>query len=214
MKLHNKRAIMFDFDGTIVDSMSAFADIAAEVMSKYLPIEAKEARRRYLETSGIPFFQQLEVIFPGNDLNRKTANEFEAKKLEGYYDEPLYDDAIETIARLRSSGLFTVISSNNFQELVDRFVEKKSIKFDVVLGFKEGFEKGADHFRYIERLWQLTKNEIIFVGDSIKDGERAIGYGIEFIGKEGTFTGDEFSSAFPGSPTIKNLSELCSLFTD
>lgn len=204
----NRRAFIFDFDGTVVDSMEEFADIAAQVMPRHLPIDSKTARRRYLETSGIPFFQQLEVIFPGNEVNEKTADEFEKTKLISYYEKTFYDDVLETIEYLRGAGVDTIVSSNNFQELVDEFVSRSSVKFDMVLGFKDGFAKGRDHFEHIMRKFDLEKSEMTFVGDSIKDGERAVDFGIDFIGKDGTFTAADFQESFPGTKVISNISEL------
>jgi len=208
------RAMVFDFDGTIVDSMNAFADIAAQVMPKRHEIDSPTARRRYLETSGIPFFQQLEVLFPGDPANAKTAEEFERLKLEGYFDEPLFPDARETVSALRGMGINVAVSSNNFQHLVDTFVRSKEIPFDIVLGFSEGFAKGADHFRHIEEELGIARRAITFVGDSIKDGERAKGYGVEFIAKEGIFSREEFQREFPGVKVISKLSELTELFSD
>ena len=201
-------AFVFDFDGTIVDSMSAFADIAAHVMPRRLPIDAATARRRYLETSGIPFFQQLELLFPNHAANAATAEEFEATKLAGYFDEPLFDDAAETIRHLRERGVKVAVSSNNFQELVDRFVEKAGIAFDLVCGFREGFAKGEDHFAYIERRFGLPRGQIAFVGDSLKDGDRAAASGVAFIGKTGIFTRGQFAERFPEARVIERLSEL------
>lgn len=207
-----ERAVVFDFDGTIVDSMNAFAEIASRVMPKRLPIDAEEARRLYFETSGLPFFQQLEVIFPGNPANRETAEEYEKLKLEGYFEEPVFDDAAETVGFLRGQGLKVIVSSNNFQHLVDRFVEMKGLEFDMVLGFKQGFAKGADHFRHIEKNLDIPRERITFVGDSLKDGERAGQHGVRFIGKEGIFTRDQFESKFPGAQVISELSELKGMF--
>ena len=208
----NKKVLVFDFDGTIVNSMEAFADVAAEVMPKYFPIDPETARQRYLETSGLPFFEQLEVIFPGNLLNKKAAEEFERKKLKNYFHKPLFHDAIETLDHLKEQGVKVVVSSNNFQELVDRFVGQTGITFDIVLGYKPNFAKGADHFKHIIRETGCTRDEIAFVGDSIKDGERAQDFGIDFIGKEGTFTQDEFKEKFPRAKVISTLAELKKLF--
>jgi len=205
---HPPRAIIFDFDGTLVDSMSAFADIAARVMPKRLPIDTATARKLYLETSGLPFFQQLEAIFPGDPANAATADEYEQAKLEGYFTEPLFDDAAETVAHLRTSGARTVVSSNNFQCLVNAFLWRHDINFDMVLGFTPGFDKGAPHFRYVEGAYRLPRHRLTFVGDSIKDGERARDYGIEFIGKAGTFTRAEFHAKLPGARVIEHLAEL------
>ena len=76
----SKKVVVFDFDGTVVDSMDSFADIAADVMPRYYSISGEEAKRLYLETSGIPFFQQLEQLFPNNENNDKAAHDFEETK--------------------------------------------------------------------------------------------------------------------------------------
>ena len=202
------KVVVFDFDGTIVNSMEAFADIASRVMPRHLPIDAKAARRLYLETSGVPFFEQLEILFPGDTANAAAAREFEAEKLEGYFDEPLFDDAAETISALQGRGLVCAVSSNNFQELVDRFVEQAGIAFDMVCGFRDGFAKGRDHFAHIERIFGVKPGQITFVGDSLKDGERANGHGVAFIGKTGIFTREQFREMFPNARVISALSEL------
>ena len=204
--------IVFDFDGTIVNSMESFANIAAEVMPKYLPIDREAARYRYLESSGIPFFQQLETIFPSHPANITTAEEFELTKLENYLHEPLFEDALDTIHHLRERGIRVVISSNNFQHLVDRYVGETGIELDMVLGFKDNFAKGADHFAHIERTLGVERNQIVFVGDSIKDAERAADYGVRFIGKEGIFTKEDFECRFPNLTVIGSLSELKKMF--
>lgn len=205
-------AVIFDFDGTLVDSMEAFADIAAGAMERHLGIDAATGRRRYLETSGIPFFQQLELIAPGNPKNAAASEEFERLKLENYFNEPLYHDTAETLRHLRAQGVKVVVSSNNFQHLVDQFVEHKGIAFDLVLGFQEGFDKGEAHFRQVEKTLGIPRERMAFVGDSLKDGERATASGVAFIGKEGTFSRREFRAEFPKARVIQNLGELKALF--
>ncbi|MFH1831011.1 MAG: HAD hydrolase-like protein [Pseudomonadota bacterium] len=212
-RTYENTAVIFDFDGTIVDSMNTFADIAAKVMPRRLNIDSESARRRYFETSGIPFFQQLEVLFPGHPANKETAEEFEKIKLEGYFEEPLFEDAYDTVKHLRELGIKVAVSSNNFQHLVDQFVKKQGIKFDAILGFKEGFDKGAAHFSHIEKELEIPRECMTFVGDSIKDGERAAGFGINFIAKEGFFTRDQFMHQFPKARVISTLSELKEIFT-
>lgn len=206
------KVVVFDFDGTIVNSMEAFADIAARVMPGHYQIDSTTARRRYIETSGIPFFEQIEAIFPNHPANAAAADEFERAKLKGYFEEPLFDDAAETIRHLKEQGIKVAVSSNNFQHLVDRFVGQTGIELDVVMGFKDGFAKGADHFAHIERVLGVDRSRITFVGDSLKDAERAADYGVDFIGKEGIFSRDEFHAKYPEVPVIRNLAELKMMF--
>lgn len=198
-----------DFDGTLVDTMGGFADVAAEVLHRRFGTDRALARRQYIETSGIPFRQQVEILHPGDARNEAVAQEFEARKLAGFFAETFSRDAREAVRALKSRGLAVVVSSNNYQELVDEFCARHDgVRFDLVLGARENFYKGADHFRVVEARFRVTPAEMVFVGDSLKDGERARDYGVAFIGKVGTFTRAEFEARFPGVRTVETLAEL------
>lgn len=206
------KAYLFDFDGTLVDTMGGFADIAGEVIHEHHPeMSFDEARRRYLETSGVPFFQQLEIIFPGHPKNPESARIFEETKKEGFFRQHFSDDVRYTITELRRRGFIVGVCSNNFQELIDRFVAREGLEFDVVLGFREGFEKGKAHFDYVMQRFNLSKEELVFVGDSLKDADKAKANGLRFVAICGTFTAKDFHSKDPSLTAISNIRELLSL---
>jgi phosphoglycolate phosphatase len=206
------KAYLFDFDGTLVDTMDGFADIAGEVISSHHPeVSFAEARRRYLETSGVPFFQQLEIIFPGDPTNPGKAGIFEERKKTGFFSKNFSDDVRQTIETLRKRGFIAGVSSNNFQVLIDKFVDREGLKFDIVLGFRDGFEKGRDHFEHVMKEFSLNRNELTFVGDSLKDAEKALTNRIHFIGLCGTFTPEDFHKMDDKIVTINNIKELLNL---
>ena len=203
------RAYLFDFDGTLVDTMKGFADIAARVINKFHPeISFEKARARYLETSGNPFFQQLEIIIPGHPTNSEKARIFEETKIEGFFLSKFTAEVRDTINRLRETGHIVGIASNNFQELIDRFVENEKLDFDIVLGFRDGFEKGKAHFDYVKDKFGLTKEDMTFVGDSLRDAEKAFNYGINFVGICGTFRREDFLKVRKDIVTINSIKEL------
>ena len=203
------RAYLFDFDGTLVDTMPGFADIAGRVMHQFHPeISFEYARQRYLETSGNPFFQQLEIIFPGHATNAEKAKLFEETKIEGFFKSSFTDEVKYTINTLRAEGSIAGIASNNFQELIDQFVAKGGLDFDVVLGFRKGFEKGPAHFDYVREKFGLSKDDLTFVGDSLKDAEKAFSYGIKFVGICGTFKRPDFLKIREDIVTIESMKEL------
>lgn len=210
--MRQPKVVVMDFDGTLVNTMGGFAEVASGVLSKWYGTEPAVAKRQYIETSGIPFRQQVEILHPGDQRNDLAAREFEEKKLKGFFAESFAPETIETVHRLQERGLRVVVSSNNYQELVDAFCARYPLlKFDLVLGARENFFKGKDHFREVERVFRVGPKEMVFVGDSLKDGERAIGCGVPFIAKLGTFTREEFLARFPGIATIERLSELLEL---
>ncbi|MCP4134081.1 MAG: HAD hydrolase-like protein [bacterium] len=207
-----QKAYLFDFDGTLVDTMGGFADIAARVINEYHPnISFHEARAKYLETSGAPFFQQLEIIVPGDPTNKKKAEIFESTKIEGFLNARFTEEVKNTLRELRSRGAVIGVASNNFQELIDEFVSKDDLEFDVVLGFRDGFEKGKDHFDFVLKKYSLTKEDLTFVGDSLKDAEKAFGYGIKFVGICGTFRREDFQKVEKDIVTIESMKELLEL---
>lgn len=204
-----RKAYLFDFDGTLVDTMSGFADIAARVINQFNPeISVERARERYLETSGNPFFQQLEIITPGDPANREKARIFEETKIEGFFNSSFTTEVRETINMLRAQGNIAGIASNNFQELIDRFVANEKLDFDIVLGFRAGFEKGPMHFNYVREKFNLEKEDLTFVGDSLKDAEKAFAYGIKFVGICGTFRRSDFLKYRNDIVTIESIKEL------
>jgi phosphoglycolate phosphatase len=208
----NRRAFLFDFDGTLVDTMDGFADIAGRVIHEFHPeMSFEEARANYMKTSGAPFFQQCEILFPGDKTNLEKVRIFEEEKQEGFFSQSFSDDVRFTINALRERGDIAGISSNNFQELLDKFVEREGLVFDVVLGFNEGFQKGKDHFEYVMKRFTLTNKELIFVGDSLKDAEKAFENKLNFVGKCGTFKKEDFLTIKKDIVTINNIRELLNL---
>ncbi len=205
----------FDFDGTLVDTMGEFANIAADVMQKNYGIPFAEGRARYLETSGIPYFQQLEIIRPDGEHNAKCAEAFEARKVEGFFDAAPSEETLKGLDLLRSAGIGLAISSNNFQHLVDAFLERHRLPMELALGFDAdtASEKGAPHFKQVMRHFKVTASEILFCGDSLKDGERALDNGLRFVGITGTFPAEKFVARFEGITTVDGILELAERIT-
>lgn len=204
-----KSVCVFDFDGTLVDSMGGFADLAGELISDSYDLSRGEAREAYLRTSGLPFFQQLEVLFPADARNAPIAAAFEARKQDGYFVRPFFEDVPPAIAGLQEQGLRAVVSSNNGQELVEAYLERRpEARFDLVLGFKDGFSKGKAHFEKVLAHFGLEASDMLFVGDSLHDAQQALEFGVDFVGRVGTFRKEQFQKVHPRAATVRGLDEL------
>ncbi len=205
---NTKSVCIFDFDGTLVDSMGGLADLAALLIEDHHGLTRQEARQKYLQTSGLPFHQQLEKIFPNHGLNKKVAEAFESRKKQQYLDQILFEETKTTLQELRSSGIKVGVSSNNFQKLVEEYIQKHSLELDLVLGFRQGFAKGEAHFKQVLKHFNVSVGEMLFVGDSLEDGREAKEFGIDFIARSGTFSAALFQEKFPGVRVIPHLKEL------
>lgn len=214
-EIKNIKSIIFDFDGTLVDTMGGFGEIASELMNKYYGLPLDEAKEKYFLTSGDPFFQQLEVLFPGDPKNHKVAEEYEKKKLEGFFSTPFPKETLEYLKKIKEhhADIKLVLSSNNFQNLVDDFITRHRIDiFDLILGYRNNFSKGKDHFEYAKKHFGLQNSELIFIGDSLLDAKRAIDNHIAFIAFAGTFSQKDWKNKYPDIVTISSVEEINNLF--
>ena len=202
---------MFDFDGTVVDTMHDYAEIASMEMELIFGIKRKTARQLYLETSGEPFFKQLEIIFGANSKNLKCAENYEAKKKKFIKQVTLSDNNRKVLERIRNLGVSTAITSNNFQEIVDNFFINENNLFDIILGFKNGMSKGPEQFNYVIDKFGIDRRYALFVGDSLSDARKALAFGIDFVAISGTLKQESFTSLFPTIPVVQSLEDLYSL---
>lgn len=192
--LKKVQLIIFDLDGTLIDTMGDFADIAGELINDHYDWVFEIGRKRYLETSGIPFFQQLEVLFPRHVNNQKVAELFEERKINAFLRESVSEKTLETLQRLRDLEIRTAISSNNFQALVKEFVHRENVAIDLALGYRDDFCKGRPHFDYLQGYFGIPCSEMLFIGDSLRDATVAFQNDIQFVAKLGTFTEDDFKA--------------------
>ncbi|MGN6110307.1 MAG: HAD family hydrolase [Kofleriaceae bacterium] len=205
-------AVLFDLDGTLVDTMQIFADVAADVIVRHHGHPHARARRAYLTTSGVPFFQQLERIAPADPRNRDAAAEFERLKIEATAGIELDEATRLALAQLRGRGIDLAVCSNNFQAQVDAFVARCREPFGVALGFGNGLAKGPSQFDRACGTFGCGRDDLVFVGDSLVDAELARAAGIRFVGKLGTFTAEAFWSVVPGVPVVAEIGDLLELF--
>jgi phosphoglycolate phosphatase-like HAD superfamily hydrolase len=207
------RVVLFDLDGTLVDTMSAFADLAAEVMARRHRIIRSVARARYLQTSGVPFCQQLELICPGHPENRLAFEEFEARKRAVCDRTPMDPLTVAGLEGLRALGLKLVVSSNTGQELVEAFAAREAFRFDLALGFDpaRGMAKGRPHVERALAEFGVGREDLLFVGDSLADAELASGCQVAFVARLGTFRAEDFRRRDPAAVSVAHVGELPSI---
>lgn len=207
------RAVLFDLDGTLVETMGDFADVAGRLMAGVHGGTIEDARADYLRTSGIPFFQQLEVLFPDDPRNADLAERFEREKLVAYEGRHLLPDVALTVEGLRRRGIRSVVSSNNFTNVVEDFLAGEDVRFDLVLGFGDDMHKGEPHFEAVEQAFDLARPALAFVGDSVRDAQLALAGRVPFAARLGTVPVSAFEDAFGPTPfpMLERLDELLTL---
>lgn len=207
------RVLLCDLDGTLIDTMPILADLATDVLHDVYGLSRGFARDMYLSTSGLPFIRQLDTICPGDARNQMASDRFEASKPARCASARMTADTRRALADLRRRGVRIVVSSNNGSENVATFVKHNDFPFDLVLGYDgKGLAKGRPHVDRAARVFAATRADMVFVGDSLHDGEIAEREAMRFVGVAGTFSRERFQLRFPGQPVIDRLGDLTALF--
>jgi phosphoglycolate phosphatase-like HAD superfamily hydrolase len=208
--LSTKKVIAFDFDGTLVDTMGVYSKLVEEILRGHPVLDLERVLKEFIETSGLPFLTQLELMFPEapQSFKEEIASAFEKRKAIVVKEIELEDSVRSTLVGLKERGLKLVLSSSTRQELVEGALAKYGL-MDLILGYRSpNFGKGKAHFDKILGNFGFGKNDLIFVGDSVKDYEIAAAYGVDFIGKVGTFTRERFIGLDENMVLINEISDL------
>ena len=202
-------AVIFDFDGTLADSMPFLQKIGVEIMMKHFGVSEEDATKRYISTTGLPYEHQIKINFPDDLRNEAAIEEFEQLKIDRIYEQELFPDAESTVRELIGVGFPVFVSSSTFQPTIEEYFRRKGILdlFKAIVGYRPGFEKGADHFKHISSTYNIPIADMVFVGDSLKDYERSKGY-CDFIAVFRMFDSQRFREVGHRGSGISYLAEL------
>ncbi|GEM_PF-2000026 len=173
LKMKKKIIVLWDFDGTLVETMKDHVKLATQVISKHFKLSKKKAKEKYLETSGLPFAKQLEIIFPQENfkkLRQKCAKEYQKRKIKEVYGKiKSRRYSKEILEETKKETIKQFILSGTEEKIVKNWLKKEKIKGIEVLGKEKGTKK--DHFQFLFRKFNRANHFFILVSDSPKDME-------------------------------------------
>ena len=191
--------IIFDLDGTLVNSMPTHAKAYGEALHTAFSIPEPECQRDYYFTAGQPLGQQFEhtltlfgITFSEADL-KELSQKFLGILRRSQYE--LFPSTAAIVAQLSRAGYRLAISSGSPPDNVAAKLRHTALRgyFSVVLGSdyeKNILLKGAEHFKQIKN--QLCVSDASFientlaVGDSPHDMEIARSAKLRSVGVAGT----------------------------
>lgn len=205
------KAIMFDLDGTLIDTMREYCKVAIELLKNNPHIERNSIERLYFATSGQSFFKQLPIMLSGESKgNQKLlAARFEKSKDTILKKTKLTGETENALKILQAKGYLLIVSSSSRQKSLDNFLAEYKSLFAAILGNRtSAFYKGKPHFTYVKKTFNMQNSNILYVGDSLNDATMAKENDIGFIAKLGTFSKEDFVKIDPSVTTITHINEL------
>jgi len=171
--------VAFDLDGTLLDSMNELEALAVSHIFENYPLSVESARSLYRSTVGMPFRRQLESSALANHAaNPEVARRFERDKERIYAGFPLFPEVQGVLASLEHQSIDTAIVSSTRKRLVREIAERFQLPCQTY-----GYDgrRQWDKIQQLENL-KLMYDDVIFVGDSMRDALYAEAAGARFIG--------------------------------
>lgn len=190
------KVILFDWDGTLIDSLSVKAQNAGRLFAQVCGLSPESVSQAYRRHSGIPRRQLFDAILfdhglPALDEARfsELSQQFSALNLQALSGaQILRRQTKQTLSKLVEADLRLYISSSAEKAEIEQIAQNLAIRryFQEILGSKGEFTKGKPHVAYVVQKEAITVQEVAFVGDDLADIRLGHQAGVLTIGKAGT----------------------------
>jgi phosphoglycolate phosphatase len=180
----NYSGIIFDLDGTLIDS----APVVAKVINEMRQQQAMDALtidcyRAWSSEGGAVLLGNAFGIPP------KDAEQLVPEFRKRYFDLPtpvnsIYPGVIEMLRAFKSRNICLAICSNKPENLCKKVLNEVNLNsyFDVVVGGDTLIKRKPDPLplKHIIKELKINPNQILYVGDSIIDKNTAMAAEIDF----------------------------------
>ena len=181
------RAVLLDFDGTLVDtSEGIFHSIAVAFRKMGMPLPPKEILRHFM---GPPIYYSFQT-FAGMDAQQaELATQFFRVDYEedGVYRSKPYDGLPELLRRLREENIKIGVATLKPEKMAKLLLSRFGISdlVDVCVGSRsdemDSATKAQIIDRVLEQLGEISKQDAVLIGDTKYDREGPQQAGVDFI---------------------------------
>ena len=204
---------LFDFDYTLANSSAGIVLCFQHVLQRhgYTGVSDEAIKR----TIGKTLEDSFSILTGVTDLVTLQAYRSEYVKEADVYmtaNTVLYPETHSTLKVLKEAGAKTGIISTKFRYRIRELLDKKQLTdlFDIIVGGEdvkvpkpspEGLLFAIGHLG-------VSKEETLYIGDSVVDAETALAAGVDFAGvTHGVTTADELAR-YPHRKVMRSLEEL------
>ena len=207
------KAVIFDFDDTLVETIDAKWASHKYIASKhYGKILTDDDIRPHW---GKPLRTLVGILYGDQDLDRALAYE---RSTHRQFPKPIFDDTLKVLRAFKQSGMQLGLVTATTRDNLITDLEVTNIPEDLF-----GYTQTQDDTKFHKpdprvfdpvKAWldtlRIKPKETVYVGDGLYDLEAALAAGFEFIGvATGLVTQEEFHSRRVRS--VRQLSDLLDL---
>ncbi|MDP4009547.1 MAG: HAD-IA family hydrolase [Candidatus Shapirobacteria bacterium] len=171
--------IIFDFDGTVADSLGSLIKILGDLAPEFgfkpitqyeIDIYREEGAREALKKLKVSLFKLPKII--------QRCQEEQTKKIA---DIKIIDGLVDVLHTLKAQGFVLGILTSNSKENVEKFLVKNEIDiFSYIYSEKNLFGK-EKIIKHLLKERGLKVGDVIYVGDEVRDIEACKKAGVKIV---------------------------------
>ncbi|NVM01091.1 MAG: HAD family hydrolase [Candidatus Helarchaeota archaeon] len=220
--LFNKKLIIFDFDGTLVDFIINYVSLRSEVI-EYLksafefPIDFFSIQDRVLTTlnKAHTFILKKESSYNLKSISNDVDKIMRKWEWEAARKNKIDSNVKETLKILKNKGFKLAIFTLEPKEIIEFYLKKAKIEYliDIIASrdIVKELKPNPEHINYILEKLKVKANQAIIIGDHVIDMECGKNIGALCIGKKSKLHTKEELLASGADFIISKISELNSL---
>lgn len=219
------KGVIFDLDGTLLDTIEDLGDSANEVMREYGCPELDYNQYTQLIGNGVK--RLIESCFESSEKGCKLIGqdgfvEVAVNKFIKVYDKIYqnktkpYQGIPEVLNVLKEKGIKMAVNSNKLDDYLKILVSKcfPDIPFSGAIGDSEAYPKKPDPTAAIKltELMNLSASEVIYIGDSNVDILTGHNAGMDTMGVAWGFRGEKELRESGADYMAHHPEDICRLF--
>ena len=184
-----KKLVIFDLDGTLLNTIADLAHSTNYALNKLGYPTHEIEKYNFMVGNGID--KLFERALPEGEKSKENVLRVR-KEFVPYYDIHNADDSRpypgipELLSYLQDAGIQIAVASNKYQAATEKLIAHyfPGIRFVAVFGQREGVKVKPDPavVHDILRIAGVSKDEVLYVGDSGVDMQTAINSGVTSCG--------------------------------
>lgn len=182
------RAIVFDFDGVILESTEVKTEAFVELYAEHGPKVVAQVRAHHLANLGISRFKKFEWIAANllgqaltEDAKAALGQRFTDLALARVLDAPMVAGALAALTAL-APRMPLFVASGTPQDELDLIVDRRGLRGY----FREVWGTPAEKPAIVRDLLtrhDLQPHQVLFIGDGLSDHKAAVATGLHFLAR-------------------------------
>lgn len=209
-KIEGKKDIIFDFDGTIADSLNEILEISHKLINKKHNLTKKEIK--YLIRNKTP--ETILKKYSISKIKFYIGLFFARKKLLKKVDKiKIFPHTKETLIYLKQKNYTLGIVSSNNKKIIKKILKNNNIEqyFTNYIFRAKMYKKEKALLKYIKK-FSKNKKTSIYIADEIKDIQASNNINLDIISVSYGFNSKTLLKTKQPKIIIDNINELKNLF--